>query len=187
MRSSRAFKKSSTNSTFSARVNAQISFHQSEHSKKIKTYHKMAEENSHVDKGIYSQQSLSSLIRLLRQEAPSFDMDASSENVAQSTDNFNVKEYDATEEIDERENQYIEQSFQCLSTLRNQEQQQESTRTSISQQYDVECFVSEMQNFPCLWNTSSRSHHNQNMRRNAWEELSKKFDKPGEILLVFLF
>ena len=81
MRSSRAFKKSSTNSTFSARVNAHMSFHQSEHSKKIKTYHKMAEEKSHGDKGIYSQQSLSTLIRLLRQEAPPFDTDAIIENV----------------------------------------------------------------------------------------------------------
>ena len=91
MRSSRAFKKSSINSTFSARVNAHTSFHQ----------------------------SLSTLIRSLRQEAPPFDMDAISENVtvAHSTDNFNVEEYDTTEEIDERENQYIEQSLLCMSTF----------------------------------------------------------------------
>ena len=37
-----------------------------------------------------------------------------------------------------------------------------------------------MEGYPCLWNTSTRSHHDQNMRGNAWEHNSKKFGKPGE-------
>ena len=45
--------------------------------------------------------------------------------------------------------------------------------------YEVESFIIEMESYPWLWNTSTRSHHDQNMRMNAWEELSKKFGKPG--------
>ena len=65
----------------------------------------MAEEDSRVDKAVYSQESLSTLIiRFLRHESPAFGMDAISENVtvAHSTDNFNVEENDTTEELQER-------------------------------------------------------------------------------------
>ena len=47
--------------------------------------------------------------------------------------------------------------------------QEESQETSVC--YDVESFIIEIECFPCLWNTSTRSHHDQNMRINAWEEL----------------
>ena len=46
--------------------------------------------------------------------------------------------------------------------------------------YDVELFIEEIQNYPCIWNTSARSHHDQNMRKVAWEELSQKFGKNGK-------
>ncbi len=46
--------------------------------------------------------------------------------------------------------------------------------------YDMESFIIEMECYPCLWNTSTRSHHDQNMRINAWELISKKFGKPGQ-------
>ena len=46
--------------------------------------------------------------------------------------------------------------------------------------YDMESFIIEMECYPCLWNTSTRSRHDQNMRINAWELISKKFGKPGQ-------
>ena len=46
-------------------------------------------------------------------------------------------------------------------------------------EYDIETFINEMEGYPCLWNPSTRSHHDQNMRSTAWDELSKKFGKPG--------
>ena len=45
--------------------------------------------------------------------------------------------------------------------------------------YDPEVFIDEIHNFPSLWNTSTRSHHDQNIRMNCWEKLSQKFGKPG--------
>ena len=58
----------------------------------------------------------------MRHESPPFGMATISENltVAHSTDHFNVEENDTTEELQERarerENQYVKQSLQCLST-----------------------------------------------------------------------
>ena len=46
-------------------------------------------------------------------------------------------------------------------------------------EYDVEMFINEMEGYPCLWNTSARSNHDQNVRKTAWNELSGKFGTPG--------
>jgi len=52
--------------------------------------------------------------------------------------------------------------------------------------YDIESLIIEVECYQCLWNTSIRSHHDQNMRMNSWGLISKKFGKPG-LLLFYLF
>jgi len=52
--------------------------------------------------------------------------------------------------------------------------------------YDVETFINEMEGYPCLWNPSTRSHHDQHMRTKAWEELSIKFGKPGSYIFIYI-
>ena len=84
------------------------------------------------------------------------------------------------EDIYEEDDSQINNNLSYLSYLQNQHSTdiQAVTQTnSIS--YDTELFIMEIENYPCLWNTSTRSHHDQNMRFNSWEELSKKFNKPG--------
>ena len=60
-------------------------------------------------------------------------------------------------------------------------QTQDQQEDSVS--YDVESFIIEMECYHCLWNTSTRSHHDQNMRINAWEKLSRKFGKTGQCVI----
>ena len=53
------------------------------------------------------------------------------------------------------------------------------TLQTTMQDYDTDKLLNEMEGYPCLWNPSTRSHHNQNMRSTAWDQLSKLFGKPG--------
>ena len=46
--------------------------------------------------------------------------------------------------------------------------------------YDVDIFINEMREYPCIWNTSLRSYHDQIIRKNVWDELRKKFGCPGK-------
>ena len=71
-------------------------------------------------------------------------------------------------------------------TITTQDQDMTQSQTTVLE-YDTEMFIMEMEGFPCLWNTSTRSHHDQNMRTTAWETLSKMFGKPGELFYVFYF
>ena len=86
--------------------------------------------------------------------------------------------------------QSILQQNQTEDTLQKQQSSGETLATinpgdirEDSVSYDVESFIIEMECYPCLWNTSTRSHHDQNMRINAWEKLSRKFGKPGQCVI----
>ena len=103
-------------------------------------------------------------------------------------------ENEINDEIDRQDNALVDQGMGMYEVLlERQLQQVSSTATTgiapstsdavgedfVVMKYDVEIFINEMENYPCLWNTSTRSHHVQNMRKVAWEELSKKFGKTG--------
>ena len=67
------------------------------------------------------------------------------------------------------------------------QQSQETKQDSVVvQPYDIESLILESESYPCLWNTSTRSHHDQHMRINSWEEIGKKFGKPGLFIFTLL-
>ena len=67
------------------------------------------------------------------------------------------------------------------------QQSQETKQDSVVvQPYDIESLILEIESYPCLWNTSTRSHHDQHMRINSWEEIGKKFGKPGFFIFTLL-
>ena len=80
----------------------------------------------------------------------------------QQLQNLNKQGPEQATEYQQREGQVIQQ------------------QTQQHQAYDPEVFVEEMQNFPSLWNTSTRSHHDQNARQNSSDQLSKRFGRPGK-------
>lgn len=106
------------------------------------------------------------------------------------------------EDVQRRSNDFVTRGYNLINNIYEQElllqqQNQQSSRqdeddivTDFSQvsgentvaNYDVEIFINEMEGFPCLWNTSTRSHHDQNMRKTAWQQLATKFGKPVEFL-----
>ena len=73
------------------------------------------------------------------------------------------------------ENSFINENRQLLETIK-----------SSKKDHDVDVFINEMQEYPCIWNTSLRSYHDQIIRKNAWDELSKKFECPGKELLIII-
>ena len=73
------------------------------------------------------------------------------------------------------ENSFINENRQLLETIK-----------SSKKDYDVDMFINEMREYPCIWNTSLRSYHDQIIRKNAWDELSKKFGCPGKEILIIL-
>lgn len=48
----------------------------------------------------------------------------------------------------------------------------------VTMPYDVEIF-NELRDFPCIWDTSCRSYRDQEMKKVAWEDLRKTFNKNG--------
>ena len=79
------------------------------------------------------------------------------------------------EDLDETnriENSFINENRQLLETVK-------STK-------NVDMFINEMREYPCIWNTSLRSYHDQIIRKNARDELSKKLGCPGKELLTII-
>ena len=79
------------------------------------------------------------------------------------------------EDLDETnriENSFINENRQLLETIK-------STK-------NVDMFINEMREYPCIWNTSLRSYHDQIIQKNAWDELSKKFGCPSKELLTII-
>ena len=82
------------------------------------------------------------------------------------------------EDLDETnriENSFINENRQLLETIK-----------STKKDYDVDMFINEMREYPCIWNTSLRSYHDQIIRKNAWDELSKKFGCLDKELLTII-
>ena len=74
------------------------------------------------------------------------------------------------------ENAFINKNRQLLETIK-----------PSKKDYDVDMFINEMQEYPCIWNTSLRSYHDQIIWKKTWDELNKKFGCPGkELLIIFL-
>lgn len=49
-------------------------------------------------------------------------------------------------------------------------------------EFDVEIFIEEIRQLPCLWNTSLAAYKDRNIKANAWKRLSVMFGKEGECL-----
>ena len=49
-----------------------------------------------------------------------------------------------------------------------------------TKEFDIEIFIEEIKNLPCLWNTSTASYKDRNCKLSAWEKLSKIFGKDGQ-------
>ena len=81
--------------------------------------------------------------------------------------NCDDKDLDETNRI---ENSFINENRQLLETIK-------STK-------NVDMFINEMREYPCIWNTSLRSYHDQIIRKNARDELRKKFGCPGRKVLT---
>ena len=77
------------------------------------------------------------------------------------------------------EQEFISQNQIIFNQLLQQTRTPNLLKQTKAETYDPEVFIDEIQGFPCLWNTSSRSHHNAIMRQTCWDQLSKKFGKPG--------
>ena len=58
------------------------------------------------------------------------------------------------------------------------------TIKSSKKDYNVDMFINEMQEYAYIWNTSLRSYHDQIIRKNARDELRKKFRCPGRKVLT---
>ena len=63
------------------------------------------------------------------------------------------------------ENSSINENRQFLETIK-----------SSKKDYDVDMFISEMREYPCIWNTSLRSYHDQIIRKNAWMSWARNLD-----------
>ena len=103
-----------------------------------------------------------------------------------STEQHDTYENEEHNDYDEEgEDNYFAESLNIMNSLRASStaspQNTGSTNTVVTERfaYDVEIFIEEMKNYACIWNTSTRSHHDKNMRNVAWEELSLKFEKNG--------
>ena len=115
---------------------------------------------------------LSTLLRFYKQQQKKTHEESIQES-QQVSDTVYEDETDFNqEEFDLRENSYILESQRYVAAL-----QQESR--DIEKKWSVEIFINDMRSYACLWDTSTRSYHDQNMRKTSWEELSSKFGKPG--------
>ena len=73
---------------------------------------------------------------------------------------------------------------QSMSYLQ-QETLSESPRPE-TEEFDVEVFIEEIKNFPCLWNTSLRSYHEKHTKNNSWIILSEKLERNGKDFTIYL-
>jgi len=64
---------------------------------------------------------------------------------------------------------------------RDEELEGESVESNLFLEWDIEIFISEMEEKAFLWNTEARSHHDSTMRNNAWEDLATKFNKTSKL------
>jgi len=80
-----------------------------------------------------------------------------------------------------------QQNQQLVANNQEEDSEVDSQSESIAIQccYDAETFITEMESYPCLWNVTTRSHHDSNIRNTAWQQLAKKFDKPGKHMICF--
>ena len=65
-------------------------------------------------------------------------------------------------------------------TYLQQEPLSDELPRTVTGEFDVEIFIEELKNFPCLWNTSLRSYHEKHTKQNSWMVLSEKFGKNGK-------
>ena len=65
-------------------------------------------------------------------------------------------------------------------TYLQQEPLSDELPRTVTGEFDVEMFIEELKNFPCLWNTSLRSYHEKHTKQNSWMVLSDKFGKNGK-------
>ena len=52
--------------------------------------------------------------------------------------------------------------------------------SEFSTDFDVEQFIEEIRKLGCLWNTSLTSYKDRNAKQNAWQIISKIFNKDGK-------
>ena len=84
--------------------------------------------------------------------------------------NCDEKDLDQTNCI---ENSFINENVQLFETI------------NLSKiDYDVDMFLIKMSEYPCIWDTSLTSYHDQIIRKNIWDELSKKFGCPLLTIII---
>ncbi|XP_065069816.1 uncharacterized protein LOC135694869 [Rhopilema esculentum] len=71
-------------------------------------------------------------------------------------------------------------------TYLQQEPLSDELPRTVTGEFDVEIFIEELKNFPCLWNTSLRSYHEKHTKQNSWMVQSEKFGKNVDFLKIQL-
>lgn len=51
--------------------------------------------------------------------------------------------------------------------------------------YDPEVLIDLIKGEPCIWDTACRAYKEQNKKKNAWDKISKIFDKDGKLNFKF--